>query len=294
MFATTKVFLRSHAIRASLCNSKLIGLQRPSFHTAVPLMRDAVIPAQVVDAAQKLKDFEAQHTFWNNKLFKAAEAGVLTKEDFKFLWEQYYGYSKNFTRYIAGVMYNSEDDFYRAALTQNLWEESGEKDASQRHAEIFRKFLRESFGTDPKKIEFLPATKKFFQTFIEKAGRENATYGASMLSLGTEAIVARMYTIFRDAMLNAGFPKDDLLFFSIHIGCDDDHAATLEEMMYSTHKQPGWFETCKRAADESLQLRAEFFDWVYETTVAKRLDSAAKAKIAAQPVNVRSDRATMC
>jgi pyrroloquinoline-quinone synthase len=50
-----------------------------------------VLPKEVATKAQLLKDVEARHPFWENKLFKACEAGLMTKDDFKFLWEQFYG-----------------------------------------------------------------------------------------------------------------------------------------------------------------------------------------------------------
>jgi pyrroloquinoline quinone (PQQ) biosynthesis protein C len=251
-----------------------------------------VLPQEVAAKALSLKGVEARHPFWENKLFKACEAGLMTKEDFKFLWEQFYAETKNFTRYLAGVMYNCENDYYRAALAQNIYEESGEEDLSERHSEIYRRFLRDSLGVDPEQIKILPGTKKYVDYVIKKAGHENSTYGSAMIFC-MEGITARAYTILRDAMLKSGFSDNELRYFNIHIACDDDHAAVLEEMMYSTHREPGWFETCTRATDEYLQNHTEFFDWVFDETVKRRLSHAIEPRIAAQSVNVRSDREKM-
>jgi hypothetical protein len=87
----------------------------------------------------------------------------------QFFFEQYYLFSNNFTRYVAGVMYRCEDDKLRSKLTKNLWDEGqphppslhlppalhclphpsaarlshtgGGAEVDKRHSELFRKFL---------------------------------------------------------------------------------------------------------------------------------------------------------
>jgi pyrroloquinoline-quinone synthase len=71
-------------------------------------------------AIDSLNEFVKNHPFWQNKLFAACLNGELSREDFAYIFAQYYLYSKNFTRYIAGVMANCEQDHFRAKLTQNL------------------------------------------------------------------------------------------------------------------------------------------------------------------------------
>jgi uncharacterized RmlC-like cupin family protein len=53
--------------------------------------------------------------------------------------------------------------------------------------------------------------------------------------------------------------------------CDDEHAATLEEMMLSYSEEPDWSETCQRAMDHALKLRHRFFDNLYEAIRLRRV-----------------------
>ena len=202
-----------------------------------PTTRD-LMPAAGAIAA--LHDFEAAHAFWHNDLFAACRAGQLSAEDFRFVFSQYYLYSKNFTRYLSGLMANLEDDRLRAQLAQNLWEEAGERDIEQRHAEIFRRFLVDGLGLDLVAVQFLPATQHFVHCFLERTRNGTALQASAFLSLGTEAIVARMYEIFVQGLLKAGIAEEHLRFFRIHMACDDAHAATLSEIVASLAGRPGF------------------------------------------------------
>jgi hypothetical protein len=111
-------------------------------------------------------------------------------------------------------------------------------------------------------------------------------WGSAWLSLGTEGIVSRMYEIMVRGMRQAGIPNEELEFFHIHIACDDEHAETLSDLMCSYADRTGWFETCKRAADEALSLRANFFNHLYDNLVV-RVDRSV-----IQPIKARKSLAS--
>jgi pyrroloquinoline quinone (PQQ) biosynthesis protein C/mannose-6-phosphate isomerase-like protein (cupin superfamily) len=227
--------------------------------------------SDIVSELDRLNKFVKNHSFWNNRMFKACLAGELSKSDFAYIFAQYYLYSKNFTCYIAGVMANCDKDHFRAKLTQNLWEEGG-KDCELSHAQIFRNFLYKTFKiNDLDKINYDEFTVKFVETYLNKCIKSHPVSGSAWLSLGTEGIVSRMYEIMVQGMLQAGIPNDELEFFHIHIACDDEHAEILSDLMCSYSDKSEWFETCQRAADEALNLRTQFFEDLYDN-LDKRLD----------------------
>ena len=211
-------------------------------------------------ATASLRAIEAAHPIWSNQLFAACKAGWLTKDDFRFVFGQYYLYSKNFTRYLSGLMANLDDDLLRSRLSENLWEEGGGAAPEQRHAQIFRDFLTQGLGIDLATIEFLPCTRHFVDQFLGQCLRGTALHGSAFLSLGTEAIVARMYALMVDGLLAAGVPDEQLRFFRIHMACDDAHAATLEDILCSFRGQSDWEQQCRDALDLALRLRGAFFD----------------------------------
>src|SRR5215510_1400830 len=88
-------------------------------------------------ALHQLHQAEQQHPFWTNRLFNACRAGHFTLEDFRFIFSQYYLYSQNFTPYLAAIMANCDDDYFRARLSENMWEEGGGAAPENRRSEKF-------------------------------------------------------------------------------------------------------------------------------------------------------------
>lgn len=221
---------------------------------------------------KQLEQLCAKHPIWNNPLFIACEQGTLNIDDFQFLFSQYYYYSKNFSRLLAAVMANCDNDYYRSMLTQNLWEESGEKDIDNRHAEIFRKFLVSSLQILPEEIHFEEFAMQFGDTYLQYCLDSPIIESSAALSLGTEGIVSRMYSIFRAGLLAAGLKAEELQFFNIHIECDDEHAATIQEIMLLYVNEKHWLERCKQAMIKVLDLRHQFFNQIYDVMIRRRIN----------------------
>ncbi|HKQ70886.1 MAG TPA: iron-containing redox enzyme family protein [Polyangiaceae bacterium] len=220
---------------------------------------------------ERLRTVQRQHHLWQSRLLKACEDGALDREDFRLIFSQYYLYSKNFTRYLAGFMANCESDYHRARLAENLWEEGGMAAPEARHAEIFRCFLREALNIDVEAIEYIDTTRYFVREYLDFCVHSNAIAGAAFLSLGTEGIVARLYETIVKGLLKAGIPDQQLEFFHLHMECDDDHAETLERIVLDHASTAGWYETCLDALDRAMSLRARFFDGLYDHLLYRRL-----------------------
>jgi pyrroloquinoline quinone (PQQ) biosynthesis protein C/quercetin dioxygenase-like cupin family protein len=232
----------------------------------------AVAPITGTDAELKsLERFQAEHPIWDCRLIRACRAGLLTKEDFKHVFGQYYRYSKNFTRYLTALMTNCESDYYRSRLSENLWEEGGGADPDERHAELFRRFLRQALGVDPDAIQYQSFANDFFHQYLEFCRNSSALAGSAFLSLGTEGLISRLYGYFCEGLLKAGIEEKELVFFRLHMECDDEHAVTLAELMRSFSGEPGWFEQCKAAIDHALNIRRQFLEDVLDFVLESRV-----------------------
>jgi pyrroloquinoline quinone (PQQ) biosynthesis protein C/quercetin dioxygenase-like cupin family protein len=232
----------------------------------------AAAPMTASDAElRELQHFQAEHSIWDCRLIRACRAGLLTKEDFKHVFGQYYRYSKNFTRYLTALMTNCESDYFRSRLSENLWEEGGGADPDKRHAELFRRFLRHALDLDPDAIQYQSFANEFFHQYLEFCRNSPALAGSAFLSLGTEGVISRLYGYFCEGLLKAGIPEEELLFFRLHMECDDEHAITLAELMRSFSGEPGWFEQCKAAIDRALHIRRQFLDDALDFVLERRL-----------------------
>lgn len=220
-----------------------------------------------------LRELQRTHAFWNCPLLAGFAQGTLSREDLRYVFSQYHLYTSSFTRFIAAVMATCDSDLFRARLSENLWEEGGGCEPARRHAQLFRDFLRRALGVDDvDRIAYAPFTRLFVREYLDQALRLEPMAAAAFLAVGTEGIVARMYEIMRTGLRRAGIPDAELEFFAIHIACDDDHAITLEDLMVSYAHHPGWFAACAGAVNRALELRAGFFDDLFDTLQAARLE----------------------
>ncbi|CAN5732974.1 hypothetical protein BH11MYX4_BH11MYX4_01660 [soil metagenome] len=219
-----------------------------------------------------LAERQAAHPFWQNRLFQACRAGALTLDDLRYVFTQYHHYSRNFTRYLAALMVRCDDDAFRARITENLWDEGGGLDIEQRHSEIFRKFLRGGLGLDPAaSLDVADYARYFAREYLDYVLEHPPLEGSAFLSLGTEGVVARMYGVLVDGLLQAGVTEEHLHFFRIHMACDDAHALTLQELMLSYGDERGFADRCLGAMNAALGMRHRFFENVYEAIQTRRV-----------------------
>lgn len=244
-----------------------------SMMTVQPATQGVSSPELVDPEAQlaELRSLTEQHPIWNCRLLKSCDAGHLTFEDLRLVFGQYYLYSKNFTRYLAAVMVNCESDYFRARLAMNLWEEGGGQDPRARHAEILRAFLRETLRIDLDALEYEGFSKHFVHSYLTFCSSAPAPAACAFLAFGTEAIVARLYRVFMNGLIQAGVEPEALRFFELHIACDDDHAATLAEMVVSYSERDDWRSLVREGVRTALDLRLEFFEALSQALEASRL-----------------------
>lgn len=233
----------------------------------------------------------AQHPLWTCRLLVACQQGKLSRDDFRYVFSQYYGYSRNFTRYLAAVMASCPDDYLRSRLSENIWEEGGGAAPEARHAQIFRTFLTEALGLDPHQVVFDDCTTLFVDGYLRATSADDHAYAAAFLALGTEGIVSRLYEVMVGGMRSAGLSDEQLHFFHLHIGCDDEHAATLTQILEHARGEPGWADRARRGMTDALDARCAFFEALFDRLEARRylpLVERIRAKESLVPAGTRA------
>jgi quercetin dioxygenase-like cupin family protein/pyrroloquinoline quinone (PQQ) biosynthesis protein C len=178
-------------------------------------------------------------------------------------------------------MANLEDDYYRSQLSENIWEEGGGANPEERHSEIFRKFLREALGIRIEEIHFHDSALRFSGDYLNYCLSKSSLEVSAFLSLGTEAIISRLYKVFIEGMTKGGVEESKLHFFHLHVACDDDHALTLEKILLSFKHEPNWFERAQEGMLAALNMRDKFFHSLFELL----LQNKVKSKL--QKINAR-------
>lgn len=194
---------------------------------------------------------------------------------------QYFGYSAHFPRYLTTVISRLEKPEHRAALLENLTEESGvygeeelkeladfgieaEWIAGIPHPKLFQRFRR-ALGVVDSAIEEDPMEVVCWrEMFLSVLGGSPAE-AVGALGLGTEGVVRDMYKPFVAAL---GRLKDinprDVVFFPLHTAVDDHHQATLLDIARYYSTTPQSRRELAKGMRKALALRASFWDWMYE------------------------------
>lgn len=194
---------------------------------------------------------------------------------------QYFGYSAHFPRYLTTVISRLEQPKHRAALMENLTEESGtygeeelkeladfgiqpEWIAGIPHPKLFQRFRR-ALGVEDSAIEEDPMEVVCWrEMFLSVLGGSPAE-AVGALGLGTEGVVRDMYKPFVMALERLpDLDPRDVVFFPLHTAVDDHHQATLLDIARYYAQTPQSRRELAKGMRKALALRASFWDWMYE------------------------------
>lgn len=259
--------------------NRLAGLQRSRLQELAA--QDLHEHAEVVDrlAAEALA-----HRAVNHPYLKALGSGELpdTTAALADFAQHYYGYSAHFPRYLTALISKLERHDHRAALLENLTEESGQYEDEELselqqcgvqpewivgipHPQLFQRF-RQALGvtnTDAADdhIEVVCWREQFLT--ILTSGSPAEALGA--LGLGTETIVQTIYQPFVDAIERIGsLSPEDAVFFPLHTAVDDHHQATLKAIATDFAATPQGRADLAKGMNKALALRDAFWGWLHE------------------------------
>jgi pyrroloquinoline quinone (PQQ) biosynthesis protein C len=214
---------------------------------------------------ESLKKEVHAHPAMNHSFLKKFGEGKIKPEAGKIFAEQYYQYSKHFSRYLAAVISIIPDEPAREPLIKNLYEEYGGRAEEKRgmdlelvHANIFRRFCKAA-GANLETTKILPETSLFVERYFHiKELHFVDALGA--LGPGTEYIVPYIYKPIYDGLKKKGYKEDDLLFFSAHISLDVEHGENIWESIAPYTKSSENQERIRSGAMYVLDARKVLWD----------------------------------
>lgn len=203
----------------------------------------------------------------------------------------YFGYSAHFPRYLTTVISRLEQPQHRAALLENLTEESGvygEDELKELaefgieaewivgipHPKLFQRF-RKALGVVDSPIEDdsieVVCWREMFLSVL--SGSPAEAVGA--LGLGTEGVVRDLYKPFVQALQRMPeLDPKDVVFFPLHTAVDDHHQATLLDIARYYAQTPQSRRDLAKGMRKALALRASFWDWMYERAMEPAVAAA--------------------
>ncbi|MEE9514821.1 MAG: iron-containing redox enzyme family protein [Candidatus Brocadiales bacterium] len=167
-----------------------------------------------------------------HSFLKRFAAGDVSPEGIKKFAEQYYLFSRWFTRYLAAVVANTPHEDARRPLVKNLWDEIGLEESEGSHPNLFRRFVKTA-GVDMNNLEetdALPCTMAFIDEYLFICKDAHYLEAMGALGPGTETVVPYFYKpIFEGLKRSGKFSKDDIFFFEAHIELDAGHGHDIQE-----------------------------------------------------------------
>lgn len=188
------------------------------------------------------------------------------------------GYSAYFPRFLEAVIARLEDIEHRAALFENLTEESGIYGAAElaqldalgikrdwivgvAHPLLFRRFAA-AVGADLD-LRTAPEVSDWRTRLLALLTNGSAAEAVGALGLGTENIVRTIYGPFVRALARLELPPADTVFFPLHTVIDDHHQATLQRIAADCAGSAPGRAGLRQGMHAALDLRAVFWDWLY-------------------------------
>ena len=193
----------------------------------------------------------------------------------------YYAYSCHFPRYLTTVISRLEEPGHRRGLLENLTEESGiyEEEELQElaglgverewivgipHPVLFKRFS-DAMGVRRGEASESDAVVCWREMFLQVLAQGTPAEAVGALGLGTENIVRTIYGPFVQAIERLGdMSPRDTVFFPLHTAVDDHHQATLQAIAADFATTVEGRDGLRRGMLKALQLRAGFWDWLYE------------------------------
>lgn len=225
-----------------------------------------------------------------NHLFLARIATApFSKEDYRVFGENHYALVCVFTNYLERLLLRAPSSDAKLWLAKVLVDEYGEGSEGEDHATLYAHFLRACGSTVPDEAGAtkvpLPALE-FIREHRRIVSEEPFLVGLGAVGPGHEWAIPKMFDSIIPGLRRAGFTKEEMLYFDLHVAQDVDHGAWLEEALAQFGQTEDARAQIRRGALLSLEARQRFWTGVQSAVVrwrqphALRPDGASPRSIA--------------
>lgn len=219
------------------------------------------------------------HPAVNHMLLARFATGPYTKSDYRNFGLQHYALVGFFTRYMEALLVRAPSSAEKLWLAKVLVNEYGEGSDGLDHTALYRRFLTGA-GTRPleeQETALCPEAFEFVREHLRICRDENYLVGLGALGPGHEWAIPKMFSHLIPGLRRAGFPPDDMLYFTLHCEQDIDHGAWMTEVLEKLAKTHEQQKEVRRGARLSLEARFRFWTGVERRIVMARQPEAIRA-----------------
>lgn len=194
------------------------------------------------------------------------------REDYRVFGLQHYTLVGLFTHYLERLLLKGPDSESKSWIAKVLIDEYGEGSDGKDHAALYQSFLRACGATEADENNTLldSRTVSFVRTHIAITRDQSFLTGLGALGPGHEWAIPRMFESLITGLRRTALTEEDILYFTLHVEQDADHAAWLEESLATLVKTASDAEQVRAGARMSLDARAKLWDGIQTQVVQWR------------------------
>ena len=220
-----------------------------------------------------LHDEVAHHPGVGHSLLGRMQIDPKRRDDFKIFSSQHYPLVGTFTRYLELLLLGAPDSGSKVWLAKVLVDEYGERSEGEDHAAHYRRFMRACGWQDDQidGIRLHPASTGFIAEHLRLCSEEPFLVGLGAVGPGHEWAIPTMFANIIRGLRDAGFAEDEIGYFTLHVGQDEDHAAWLEEALAKLATTDGAQAQIRRGCLASLAARERLWWGIADKINAGRM-----------------------
>lgn len=214
---------------------------------------------------ETFNEVSVKHPLWHHSFLAQCRNSELTHAEIKILAVQMYKFCKEFNRILATIYSCCSDVEVQLVILENLCDEMGGGNPELTHPALFRRFTR-ALGIDDQTLEnspTAPETHNLVNTYIRIVHEYGYLAGLGAVCFASEGIVNALYTQLQKGIRGAAtFSEDALIFFTLHVDLDSEHAFRMAQMIDTKVSTAEESIDINRAILEAMDARIEFFNGI--------------------------------
>ncbi len=234
------------------------------------------VTANMTNALRSFELLAQMHPLWAHPFLARCGGGDLTLAEVQILAVQMYKFSKEFNRILASILAACPDESAQFVIVENLFDEMGQGDRDLVHSELFRRFTR-AIGIDDAQLAARPTamdTQCMIDTYLSLSEQYGYLSALGAVCFASEGIVNALYTQIYHGIRGCGpLSPADLMFFEVHIGVDDSHAANLANLIAPRLRTEAQVVAMQQAIGAAMDARVQFFDGIGRQIAALGISS---------------------
>ncbi len=216
------------------------------------------------------------HPGVNHLFLNRLATAPFSRQDYRVFGENHFPLVCVFTSYLEKLLIRAPTSDAKLWLAKVLVDEYGEGSDGHDHATLYAKFL-EASGGSPARISKVPEPAlRFIEEHRRIVNEEPFLVGLGAVGPGHEWAIPKMFDAVIPGLKRAGFSKEEILYFTLHVEQDVDHGTWLEQALEKFGRTSVEQDQIRRGAMLSLEARGRFWSGVQSAVVRWRQPHAVR------------------